>query len=76
MVRPGRATASIPLLVACATLIFGAAEPASSQSTSNALVPAQAAAREGLAPIADTHLWYWDTGGEGAPVVLLPPAAD
>jgi pimeloyl-ACP methyl ester carboxylesterase len=38
-------------------------------------VPAQVPAREALAPIADTHLWYWDTGGEGAPVVLLHPAS-
>jgi pimeloyl-ACP methyl ester carboxylesterase len=70
-----RVAASIPFLIACATLFFSAAEPASSQSTSNALVPAQAPAQEGLAPIADTHLWYWDTGGEGAPVVLLHPAS-
>ena len=39
------------------------------------VVPPQAPAREGLAPIADTHLWYWDTGGEGVPVVLLHPAS-
>ncbi|HWF93469.1 MAG TPA: alpha/beta hydrolase [Xanthobacteraceae bacterium] len=46
-----------------------------SQSTANAVVPPQAPAREGLAAIADTHLWYWDTGGEGTPVVLLHPAS-
>jgi pimeloyl-ACP methyl ester carboxylesterase len=63
------------LLVACATLFFGGAEPAGAQGTANPLVPAQAPAREGLAPIADTHLWYWDTGGEGVPVVLLHPAS-
>ncbi len=45
------------------------------QSTANAVVPPQAPAREGLAAIADTHLWYWDTGGEGPPVVLLHPAS-
>jgi pimeloyl-ACP methyl ester carboxylesterase len=63
------------LVVACATLSFGGAGPAAAQGTSNALVPAQAPAREGLAPISDTHLWYWDTGGEGVPVVLLHPAS-
>jgi pimeloyl-ACP methyl ester carboxylesterase len=63
------------LLVAGAALFFGGTEPAGAQGTSNALVPAQAPAREGLAPIADTHLWYWDTGGEGEPVVLLHPAS-
>ena len=53
----------------------GGAQPAMSQSTANAVVPPQAPAREGLAAIADTHLWYWDTGGEGPPVVLLHPAS-
>ena len=38
-------------------------------------LPAQVAAKEGLAPLPDTRLWYWDTGGEGAPVVLLHPAS-
>jgi pimeloyl-ACP methyl ester carboxylesterase len=65
--------AGIPL-VAC-WLIFGGVSPASCQATANALVPAQAPATEGLAPIGDTHLWYWDTGGDGAPVVLLHPAS-
>jgi pimeloyl-ACP methyl ester carboxylesterase len=73
--RTGFVKASIPFVVACATLFFGSAAPASAQATSNALVPAQAPAREGLAAIADTHLWYWDTGGEGVPVVLLHPAS-
>jgi pimeloyl-ACP methyl ester carboxylesterase len=73
--RTGRAKASIPFLVAGAMLFFGSAEPVNAQSTSNALVPAQAPAREGLAPVADTRLWYWDTGGEGTPVVLLHPAS-
>jgi pimeloyl-ACP methyl ester carboxylesterase len=71
----GFVKASIPFVVACAALFFGSAEPASAQGTSNVLVPAQAPAREGLAAIADTHLWYWDTGGDGVPVVLLHPAS-
>jgi pimeloyl-ACP methyl ester carboxylesterase len=73
--RTGHAKAGVLSLVACATLLLGNAEPATAQSTANALVPAQAPAREALAPIADTHLWYWDTGGEGVPVVLLHPAS-
>jgi pimeloyl-ACP methyl ester carboxylesterase len=67
--------ASIPFVAVCATLFFGGAAPAHSQATANALVPAQAPVKEALAPIADTHLWYWDTGGQGAPVVLLHPAS-
>jgi pimeloyl-ACP methyl ester carboxylesterase len=38
-------------------------------------MPAQVTAKEGLAGLADTHLWYWDTGGDGVPVVLLHPAS-
>lgn len=37
-------------------------------------LPAQVPAKEGMARLADTRLWYWDTGGQGAPVVLLHPA--
>jgi pimeloyl-ACP methyl ester carboxylesterase len=63
------------LLVACAALSFGAGGTAIAQINASALVPAQAPAKEGLAPVADTRLWYWDTGGEGEPVVLLHPAS-
>src|SRR5712692_8959869 len=37
-------------------------------------IPAQVPAKDGVAQIPDTHLWYWDTGGSGAPIVLLHPA--
>ena len=50
-----------------------AAAPAADPMTPVPL-PAQAAAKEGVAQLADTRLWYWDTGGDGAPVVLLHPA--
>ena len=73
--RARHVTASLPFLLVCAMLLVGGARPAMSQSTANAVVPPQAPAREGLAAIADTHLWYWDTGGEGPPVVLLHPAS-
>jgi pimeloyl-ACP methyl ester carboxylesterase len=58
-----------------AGLLCAAGQVANAQPTANALVPPQAPAREGLAAVADTHLWYWDTGGEGLPVVLLHPAS-
>ncbi len=38
-------------------------------------LPPQAPAREGLATLADTRLWFWDTGGSGEPIVLLHPAS-
>lgn len=34
-------------------------------------MPSQVPAKEGQAKLADTSLWYWDTGGEGPAVVLL-----
>jgi pimeloyl-ACP methyl ester carboxylesterase len=75
IIRTGCFNASVWFLAACATPFFGGTAPAGAQATSNAAVPPQVPAREGLAPIADTHLWYWDTGGEGEPVVLLHPAS-
>jgi pimeloyl-ACP methyl ester carboxylesterase len=75
VIRAGCFNASVWFLAACAMLLPGGAAPAGAQATANAAVPVQAPAREGLAPIADTHLWYWDTGGAGEPVVLLHPAS-
>jgi pimeloyl-ACP methyl ester carboxylesterase len=37
-------------------------------------IPAQAAAKEGLAQLPETRLWYTDTGGGGQAVVFLHPA--
>jgi pimeloyl-ACP methyl ester carboxylesterase len=36
-------------------------------------VPAQVPAKEAMAVIPDARLWYWDTGGAGAPIVLMHP---
>ncbi len=51
---------------------------AGAQTAANPLapvpIPAQAQAKDGVATIPDTRLWYWDTGGSGAPIVLLHPA--
>jgi pimeloyl-ACP methyl ester carboxylesterase len=38
-------------------------------------MPAQVPAKEGLAQLADTRLFYWDTGGDGQPIVLMHPAS-
>jgi pimeloyl-ACP methyl ester carboxylesterase len=38
-------------------------------------LPPQVPAREGIAALADTRLWFWDTGGSGEPIVLLHPAS-
>src|SRR5579862_3627353 len=65
-------------VIAGAVLLAGAGW-ARGETIMNTIVPiplpAQVPAKEGLAPVAGTRLWYWDTGGEGAPVVLLHPAS-
>jgi len=37
-------------------------------------VPVQAPAREAVAELPGTKLWFWDTGGSGLPVILLHAA--
>jgi pimeloyl-ACP methyl ester carboxylesterase len=37
-------------------------------------IPAQVPVKDAVAQIPDTGLWYWDTGGQGVPIVLLHPA--
>jgi pimeloyl-ACP methyl ester carboxylesterase len=37
-------------------------------------IPKQAPAREAIAELPGTRLWYWDTGGSGRPVILLHAA--
>jgi pimeloyl-ACP methyl ester carboxylesterase len=67
------------------TIMFAAAllalssvsiEKAHSQLIASSMtpIPAQAPSKDGMAQIPDTRLWYWDTGGQGVPIVLLHPA--
>jgi len=37
-------------------------------------LPKQVIAKEGFVKVAGARLWYWDTGGDGPPIVLLHPA--
>src|SRR5882757_7569273 len=37
-------------------------------------LPQPVPAKEALATLPDTRLWYWDTGGDGTPIVLVHPA--
>jgi pimeloyl-ACP methyl ester carboxylesterase len=67
-------------LAAVATPLAGCAGRAAEGETATdpmvpVPVPLQVPAREGSAQLADTRLWYWDTGGDGAPLVLLHPAS-
>jgi pimeloyl-ACP methyl ester carboxylesterase len=61
---------------AVAALVLGAAaiETATGQGVMAPVpVPAQAPAKEGYAQLKDTKLFYWDTGGEGQPIILVHP---
>ena len=48
---------------------------ASADASLTVPLPAPAAAKDGMADVPDTRLYYWDTGGDGQPVVLLHPAS-
>jgi pimeloyl-ACP methyl ester carboxylesterase len=48
--------------------------PAAAASSTLVNLPQQVPAKEALASLPDTRLWYWDTGGDGTPIVLLHPA--
>jgi hypothetical protein len=77
--RPAGAFLSIIALAAgLAALGTGPIETAYGQTGANPMrpipIPAQVPAKDGVAQIPDTRLWYWDTGGQGVPIVLLHPA--
>ena len=38
-------------------------------------IPEQVPAAEGFAAVPGARLWYWDTGGQGEPLVLCHPAS-
>jgi pimeloyl-ACP methyl ester carboxylesterase len=57
-------------VAACAIALAGIADAEDSAVPMPAPVPA----KEAIAALADTHLFYWDTGGDGVPIVLLHPA--
>ena len=76
--RSGAFLRTIGLAAGLAALCTGATDTAHSQTNANPMrpipIPAQAPAKDGMAQIPDTRLWYWDTGGQGVPIVLLHPA--
>src|SRR5712691_6744299 len=70
----------MPRVIALALVATLAAGAASAQTKTDAAaiavvpIPAPVPAVEALATLPDTRLWYWDTGGDGTPVVLIHPA--
>ncbi len=60
----------VAFAAACAIALAGSANAQDSAVP----MPAPAPAKEAIATLADTRLFYWDTGGDGVPIVLLHPA--
>jgi pimeloyl-ACP methyl ester carboxylesterase len=76
MIRKGRFVQPLwaPLLgLGLAVLSLVSAQSQTSPITPTP-IPAQAPAKDGMAPVPGSQLWYWDTGGQGTPMVLLHPA--
>ena len=69
-----KAMTSVLMAAGLATVSSGLPCPAEAQPIVVTPIPAQVPAKDGLAAIPDTRLWYWDTGGNGTPIVLLHPA--
>jgi len=76
--RAGAFLRTIMFVAGLAALGTGPIETAHGQTVANPMrpipIPAQVSAKDGVAQIPDTRLWYWDTGGQGVPIVLLHPA--
>ena len=76
MVRKGQfARSLLPLFIGLGFAVLGVVSAQSQVSPITPTpIPAQAPAKEAVAPLPGTQLWYWDTGGPGIPIVLLHPA--
>jgi len=76
--RAGAFLRTIALAAGLAALGIGPVETSHSQTVADPMrpisLPAQVPVKDGVAQIPDTGLWYWDTGGQGVPIVLLHPA--
>jgi pimeloyl-ACP methyl ester carboxylesterase len=57
-----------------ASAVFAQSPPAAYDPTAPLALPEPIQAKDGLAVLPDTRLFYWDTGGDGQPIVLVHPA--
>jgi len=73
-----RTTLKTGLLVGAAALTRGGRATAAASAPANPMtpipIPQQAPAKEAIATLKGAKIGYWDTGGNGTPVVLLHPA--
>jgi pimeloyl-ACP methyl ester carboxylesterase len=56
------------------TAAFAQSPPAARDPSAPLALPEPIQAKDGLAVLPDTRLWYWDTGGDGQAIVLVHPA--
>jgi pimeloyl-ACP methyl ester carboxylesterase len=67
--------ASIFFAIAATLAATGASAQTPARDASAPLaLPEPIQAKDGLAVLPDTRLYYWDTGGDGPPIVLVHPA--
>jgi pimeloyl-ACP methyl ester carboxylesterase len=57
-----------------ASAAFAQSPPAARDPSAPLALPEPIQAKDGLAVLPDTRLWYWDTGGDGQAIVLVHPA--
>jgi pimeloyl-ACP methyl ester carboxylesterase len=57
-----------------ASAAFAQSPPAAHDPAAPLALPEPIQAKDGLAVLPDTRLFYWDTGGDGQPIVLVHPA--
>jgi len=62
------------LLLGMGLAVLASATHAQTTPITPTPIPAQAPAKDGMAQVPGSQLWYWDTGGQGTPIVLLHPA--
>ena len=75
MLRAGVALAALGAVAAVPTFVTVAVAQTNADPIAALPMPAQMPAREGIADLGDAKLWFWDTGGNGEPIVLLHPAS-
>lgn len=76
MTPPPLPSTGVDRRLVLAGLSLSAARPAFAtvEATGGFALPRQAPAQGGHIDVGGARLWYWDTGGNGAPVMLLHPA--
>ena len=69
-----RLSHAVAVALVLAAVGSGGIEKATAQAVmAPVAVPAQVPAKEAWAQLSDTKLYYWDTGGDGQPIILLHP---